>query len=214
MPAQMRIDQAGLPLGTPGIARTDGLDTGALVTVTNVGGGSSTKVRLLWVPPEDLTAIPSLVAAGPTSWTFSPQAGCWGSYRIELIVDEGLPTESRQVRIFGVRLPSSGLLIPAANETADPSASRLNAGANVIARSENNEPFAPFGTGSAFGWWKALRDLVLQADASSTGIRYRLVSGVNVTVQPNYQYLVKAPLIIDPGASLVALPGGQIVVLP
>jgi hypothetical protein len=55
---------------------------------------------------------------------------------------------------------------------------------------------------------------VLQADASSTGIRYRLVSGVNVTVQPNYQYLVKAPLIIDPGASLVALPGGQIVVLP
>jgi hypothetical protein len=214
MPAQMRIDQAGLPLGAAGFARTDGLDTGALVTLTNVGGGLSTRFRLLWVPPEDLTAIPSLVAAGPTSWTFSPQAGCWGTYRIELIVDEGLPTESRQIRIFGVRLPSTGLLIPAANESADPNASRLNAGANVIARSENNEAFAPFGTGSAFGWWKALRDAITQIEAGSTGIRYRLVSGVNVTVPNTYQYLVKAPLIIDPGASLVAAPGGQIVVLP
>ena len=37
MPAQMRIDQAGLPLGAAGFARTDGLDTGALVTLTNVG---------------------------------------------------------------------------------------------------------------------------------------------------------------------------------
>lgn len=218
MPAQMRIDQTGLPAGQPGIARTDGLDTGALVTLTSLGGGSTHRFRLLWVPPEDLTAVPTLAAAGPTSWTFSPQAGCYGSYRVELIVDEGLPTEARQVRIFGVRLPGQGLLIPAANEAADPTATLLNDGASVIARSENNEPFPPFSPqGSAFGWWKALRDVIVAADAVAAvpvGIRYHLPAGVNITVQADYQYLVKAPLIIDPGASLTAAPGAQIVILP
>lgn len=179
MPASMRIDQAGLPVGTPGQARTDGLDTGALVTLTSVGGGTTHAFRLLWVPPEDTTAVPTLLQTGPTTWTFSPTPGVWGSYRVELVVDAGLSTESRQVRIFGVRLPVSGTLIPAANEAADPAATLLNAGGATIARSENNEPFGPFVAGSSWGWWRALRDL------------YAYVEGLVLGAAP--PYIVSAP---------------------
>lgn len=169
MPASMRIDQAGLPVGTPGIARTDGLDTGALVTLTSVGGGTTHTFHLLWVPPEDTTAVGSLMQTGPTVWTFSPTALVWGSYRIELVVDEGLSTESRQVRIFGIRLPTSGQLVPAANEAADPAATLLNAGSETIGRSENNEPFTPFVAGSSWGWWRALRDLYTYVESLVLG---------------------------------------------
>lgn len=169
MPASMRIDQAGLPVGTPGKARTDGLDTGALVTLSSLGGGTTHSFRLLWVPPEDTTAEASLIQTGPTTWTFSPTAGVWGSYRIELVVDEGTPSESRQRRIFGVRLPLSGQLIPAANESADARATLLNDGGATIDRSENNEPFGPFAAGSSWGWWKAWRDLYVFVEGLVVG---------------------------------------------
>lgn len=211
----MRLDQLGLPAGVAGFARTDGLDTGARVTLTSVGGGSTHRFQLLWVPPDDLTAIPTLAPASPTSYEFDPQAGTWGTYRVELIVDEGLPTEDRQIRIFGVRLPN-GILIPAANETASPAASRVNAGADQIAQSENNEPFAPFLAGSPWGWWPWVRDVsagIGSGGGGGAGIRFRIPAPVSVVVQPTFQYLVQGPLIIDPGASLVVDPGAQLVVL-
>ena len=40
MPAQILIDQAGLPAGTPGESRSDGLSTGAQVTLTSNARGS------------------------------------------------------------------------------------------------------------------------------------------------------------------------------
>jgi|GEM_PF-2331904 len=169
MPASMRIDQAGLPVGTPGQARTDGLDTGALVTLTSVGGGTTHRFRLLWVPPEDTTAVSTLTQTGPATWTFSPTPGARGTYRIELVVDEGTPSESRQRRIFGIRLPLSGLLVPAANEGADARATLLNAGPATIDRSENNEPFGPFASGSSWGWWKSWRDLYLYVESLVVG---------------------------------------------
>jgi hypothetical protein len=168
MPAQMLIDQAGLPAGTPGLARTDGLDTGAGVTITSVGGGLTHTVRLLWVPPGDTSAVASLSGAG-VLWTFQPTAAVYGSYRIELVVDEGLSTEDRQIRIFGIRTPVQGLLIPAANESADASTTLVNVGAAQIARSEQNEPFAPFLAGSAWGWWRALSELALAVEAGGGG---------------------------------------------
>lgn len=158
----MRIDQVGLPAVLAGRARTDGLSNGAQVTVTNTTGGSTTTVRLLWVPPEDLTARATLLQSGPTTWTFSPQAGTNGSYRIEMIADLGLPTESRQIRIFGVR-NAGGLLVPAANELANPNATLENNGSALIADSENNEPFGVFTAGSAWGWWKAVSDIITNA---------------------------------------------------
>lgn len=169
MPAIMTIDQVGLPAGQPGFSRTDGLDTGALVTVESVGGGTTSLVNLLWVPPADTTAVASLTQTGPTTWQFLPDAGTYGSYRIELVTDEGLPTESRQIRIFGVRTPVLGLLIPAANEIADNEATLLNNTLATIDRSEQNEPFGPFATGSSWGWWLALSELILAVEGGGGG---------------------------------------------
>lgn len=167
MSAQMLIDQAGLPAGTPGVARTDGLDTGALVTLESTGSGSTHEFRLLWTPTNDVTAVASLAPSSPTIWTFSPTALAYGTYRIELIVDEGLSTESRQVRAFVVRTPNAGLIIPALNEVASPTASLENAGGDQIDASENNEPFGPFISGSYAGWWRAFEEWVLHIDGLS-----------------------------------------------
>lgn len=171
MAATITLDQAGLPAGTAGEARTDGLsaDIGgglaALVTVTNTGGGAATRVRLLWVPIGDTNGESSLVQVSTHVWTFQLDAHMYGSVRVELIVDEGLATESRSVRIFGVRTPS-GLLIPALNEGADPTASLQNNGAAVILASENNEPAgAPqLNAGSYAGWQVAMRRALLMAE--------------------------------------------------
>ena len=161
MAAQMTIDQAGLSAGVPGRARTDGLATGALVTITNTGSAQTTRVRLLWVPPEDTNARVSLTQVSTHVWRFTPLASAYGSYRIELTTDLGLATESTQIRIFGIRLPDSGLLVPAANESADSRATLENNTGATIAASENNEAFAPFSGGSSFGWWKTQRDLIM-----------------------------------------------------
>jgi hypothetical protein len=169
MPAIMTIDQVGLPAGLAGFARTDGLATGALVTVTSVGGGSTSLVNLLWVPPTDTTAIASLVQTGPTTWEFLPTALVYGTYRIELITDEGLPTESRQIRSFVIRTPNLGLIIPAANEIADNEATLLNNTLATIDRSEQNEAFAPFVTGSSWGWWRAMSEMIMALDAGGGG---------------------------------------------
>lgn len=99
MPAQIRIDQEGLPEGTPGVSRTDGLDTGALVTLTNTGSGSTTAFRLLWVPPGDTTAVATLEPTDdPRVWTFAPTPGVYGSYRVELVENQGLTTERKPTR--------------------------------------------------------------------------------------------------------------------
>lgn len=109
MPAQLRIDQAGLPAGTPGKSRTDGLDTGAVVTLTNTGLGTTTTFRLLWVPPGDTTAATSLAATGdPKVWTFTPTEEVYGSYRVELVENEGLVTEKRERRVLDLVAASLG----------------------------------------------------------------------------------------------------------
>lgn len=155
MPAIMQIDQVGLAPGTPGVARDDGLSTGAVVTLTNSGGGSTLKVNLLWVPPLDTTAVVSLAPVNPTQWHFTPTVGVFGRYRIEMVVDLGLATESRTVHTFGIALPASGVVIPAANEIGDPGTTLLNqADASRIAAAESNglQP-APFNHPQPFAWW-------------------------------------------------------------
>src|SRR3954470_24157820 len=117
MPSQLRIDQEGLSPGTAGVSRTDGLATGALVTLTNTGSGATTTFRLLWVPPGDALAIATLAPTDdPKVWTFEPATEKYGSYRVELVVNEGLTTELRERRILAVRTPGLGLVIPAFNE--------------------------------------------------------------------------------------------------
>lgn len=172
MAASMIIDQAGLPAGTAGKARTDGLATGALVTLTSAGGGTTHRFQLLWAPTAAWATAPaSLTQTTPTTWTFTPPAGVYGTYRIELIVDEGLSTEDRQIRIFGVRTPVKGLRLPALNEIASSLATLLDNGADQIAASEANENIVggPFAAGNYGGWYPELELAFDEIEAGGGG---------------------------------------------
>ena len=167
------IEQTGLPAGVVGNSRTDGLDGGELVTLDGSGQSATTwEYELLWVPPGDSTAEASLGPVGPDSiWTFAPTPGAYGSYRIREVLDRGLSTESSTIRIFGVRTPQSGLLIPPLNTVADKNASLLLSGPAQVDASEDNA--VDYGGDlDAFnyaGWWRALHQLFMAADSSGGG---------------------------------------------
>jgi len=168
MPASMIIDQVGIPAGVPNFSRTDGSLFGGEVTLTSVGGGATHRFELLWVPPEDTSAVASLAQSGPTEWKFTPLPGAFGTYRILLVVNEGTPSESRQIRTFAIRSPYATIVIPAANEIADPTATLANQ-VSRIQSSESNEAFGPFVGGSAFGWWRAFAEMAQVVEALSSG---------------------------------------------
>lgn len=163
MTSLLQIDQTGRPAGVAGRARTDGLSTGALVTLTNTGTGSTTRMVLHDIPVGDTTAVATLAPTGnPRVWTFVPTAGVFGSYLIEMIEDEGLPTEKRERRIFGIRLQPSGLLIPALNERADEEASIINNGPGYIEESQDNAndySSALLNQRRYAGWWRKFHEL-------------------------------------------------------
>jgi hypothetical protein len=183
MAAIIKIDQSGRPAGVAGQSRSDGLSTGAVVTLTSVTPGTTNAWQLLWTPDEDTTAAPSLVASGVTS-TFTPSTAVYGTYRIQLTVDATLPTESISVRTFAVLTPGRGLRIPALNERASADATLVN-GASYVVESETNEPIAGghFAAGSYGGYYSALRDLYLKVEAISiVGDVVGPVSSVNDTI--------------------------------
>lgn len=184
MVAQMRIDQAGLGAGVADVARTDGLDTGALVTLTSLGTGGTHLFELEWVPPEDTTAVASLSVTGdPRVFTFSPDTMSFGEYRIKLTEDAGLVTETLKRLVFGIRYPTSNLLLPALNTVADPTASLLNAGADVIAKSENNATDFPdpvLNSINYAGWWRSMRELFVSVEAFVAGGGGEINLGANV----------------------------------
>lgn len=159
MTARIKISQAGLSAGVAGRSRTDGLATGALVTVEDVSGAGTSTFHLLWGPPEDTTSEASLAATGdPDIWTFSPTAAAYGSYVIELRED-GVPVERR---IFGIRTPANHLLIPALNERASRHAVWDNDGADQIELCEQNANDFPLSVLNSFryaGWWRSLYEL-------------------------------------------------------
>lgn len=158
--AIMQIDQVGLPAGVPGKARTDGLSTGALVTLTSTGAAQTVLFELLWVPPDDTSALTTFTQISPTQWTFTPTAGVWGSYRIRLTVDKGLGSQRISKHIFGIRAPISNLLVPAANEGSNPLATVTTQTPENIELSENNEPTVNFPSGNAFGWFRFFSEVV------------------------------------------------------
>lgn len=190
MPGQLKIDQVGLPAGVAGVSRTDGLATGALVTITIVGSEGVNEVVLLWGPPDDTTAEASLAVTGdPAVWTFSPTPGTYGTYLIRLLED-GLEVDER---VFGVRTPNKGLLIPALNERASKTASWANDGADQVRISRNNaEDFdeAALNNHRYAGWWRSQHELYRVVDA--------LVSGATAAAQ----YVL--------GAADAGLPNGRV----
>ena len=166
MAAEILIEQSGQPAGVPGRSRSDGI-AGITVTVHSNGSGTTHNARLLWVPSDDTTAVASFTQTGPTTWTFTPQSSTYGTYRIELVVDQFTPTESRQVRTFVVRAPVSGLIVPALNESASPVASLAQYTVAEIGACESNEPYGKYTSGSANGWLRSYEELV---DLLETGL--------------------------------------------
>ena len=200
MASDIRIDQVGLPAGVAGRSRTDGLSTGAVVTLTNAAGGATT-FRLLWVPLGDTTAVASLAPTGPGSatWTFAPTASRFGTYLIELVRNEGASNETRERRVLRIRTATRGLIIPALNELGDPRASLLNAGAAVVQASDDNATDYSDPALNALdyaGWWRALHELIMAADTGGGGTSY-VRQAVELDVpQDNVDWDVDAPIIL------------------
>jgi hypothetical protein len=160
--ATIKFDQVGLtPPGVAGQTRTDGLATGAEVTITTSEPGT---VQFLWVPLEDAGASASLHQVSASVWKFTPNSGVYGTYRVKFT-----PTANPSaftVRLFGIRTPNHGMRIPALNEDADPNASLINHGASVLDASECNEPEddGPFASGNYGGWYSAVAELMRVVD--------------------------------------------------
>ncbi|HHH29101.1 MAG TPA: hypothetical protein ENK57_12260 [Polyangiaceae bacterium] len=93
-------------------------------------------------------------------------------YRIELVTDAGLPSEDRQVRVFGIR-DANGLLFPSFGLVADPLANLadLSDAQKLLAfiqANELNEPTAKYPNGNPFGYQAEL-DTILRAGAGGGG---------------------------------------------
>lgn len=175
MPASMTIDQDTLaPPGVADRARTDGLLGGELVTLTSNSHLATFRFELLWVPPSDVSSIPSLAFIGGDQWTYTPSAGVPGEHRIRLITDEGTPNEDSQELGFAIRTPNAAMVIPALNAIGDPSVNRVVAAnptleAEAVARTTENEPYGPFPNGSYAGWQRFYEELVLFVDGLVVG---------------------------------------------
>ncbi|MDB5716279.1 MAG: hypothetical protein JWO15_3676, partial [Sphingomonadales bacterium] len=173
--ANLIINQAGRPAGVPGQSRSDGLRTGALVTLSHdVANPVFTSYVLLWAPEDDHTAAATFSTVGNTA-SFSPDpSSIGGTYRIKLSVTTASGT-SESIRLFAIRTQNAGLRIPALNERADEAASLLFNGPDAIKASEFNEPSAdgPFKDGNYGGWYSSFNELVSAvetiASAGTTG---------------------------------------------
>jgi hypothetical protein len=170
MSARIKIDQVGLPAGVAGQARTDGLDTGDLVTLEDVSGTGNSTFHLLWGPPDDPVAEATLAPTGdPNVWTFEPNSGSEGSYLIELR-ENGDPVERR---VFGIRTAANHLLIPAFNERASRHAGWQNDGTDQTELSDNNAidyADADLNDHPYAGWWRSLAELYRVVEAGTGGL--------------------------------------------
>jgi hypothetical protein len=154
--AAFRIDQVGLPTGDDDRSRSDGLDTGAEVTLTSLFPGTTNIFKFLWTPDEDTNAVSSLVNYGSYS-KFSPSPGVYGTYRIQLTVKTG-GIQRTVIRTFAIRTPVLGLRKPALGERASETASLENQ--SVKDSETNEESTGRFSSGNYGGWYSAYNELV------------------------------------------------------
>ena len=150
--ATITFDQTGLSAGVTDRARSDGLDTGATVTITVSPSGGT--VEFVDVPLGDTTAVSSL-SGGPTVWTFSPTASVYGTWLVQYT--QGGATVRRS---FAVRTVNHGLRIPAFNEKASIIATIAN-GSSHIADSDDNEG------GTYTGWSPSLVELYNEVESGA-----------------------------------------------
>lgn len=165
MAASIIFNQATLEpvTATPG-ARTDGLAGGELVTVRNASGAPC-RVELRWVPPSDTGVVATLTQVAPDQWTFAPTPACYGSYKVWMVEAEGTSQETTDEKVFGIRLPNTGMLIPALNEVGDPT---IHIGSSptekeLAAKLTTNNEATPEGIRYA-GWWRTFSELVMSIE--------------------------------------------------
>lgn len=169
MTATIRFDQVGLSAGVAGVARTDGLDTGAKVTVTNAGG-LPCRCEFWWKPPDDSSAV--LAQVNDTTWEFTPQAGRYGEYIVRMIEAEGLLNESEDIKVFGIRLPVSGLLVTGLNSRGEPSVNLASSALEKLAAgitAFQNEPLPDNAAINYANWWQQMRELFLAVETIASG---------------------------------------------
>jgi hypothetical protein len=126
--------------------------------VTIIAPGGANAVRILWKPSADAASV--VVDFGGGVFKFSPTPNVYGTWIIQIEVD-GVTDEM----VFGIRTPRLGILIPAFNEIADPTASLFLNGPTQAALSQNNEPYAANPAINYAGWWPAMEDAMLKIDA-------------------------------------------------
>lgn len=214
MSALLKIDQTGLSAGVAGKARTDGKADGSRVTLTNTGSGGSTVFRLLWTPPDDTNSVSTLVPTGdPKVWQFDPSPNVYGSWLVELVQNEGLQTEIRERRVFGVR-SFAGFLLPALNEQGDKNASLVLATTAQVEAANNNATDYPSAAVNArpwASWWRALNEMfaaldrfgetVHVSDFMTVAERLAAINGTfTLDHQPAIQRAIDHALYRTPGA--------------
>lgn len=219
MTAFLRIDQVGLPPGTPGRSRTDGLANGANITLTDTSPGSgTTEFRLLWTPPVDAVAVASLAASvDPKVWTFQPTAGKYGTYLVELVrrADPSLLTVTRERRVIVMRTPNLGLVIPALGELGYPTASLADAGGAELVDNNATDFGNPAMNAVPYAaWWRAIHELIMTVDAAGSGGGGTEIPDGSIVGQPTvWDGAAWVPL--EPGQQLVidrlASPTGMLV---
>lgn len=218
---KFRIDQATPGLGTEDQSRHD-LVAGEVIVLTAtspVDPGTTFSWELL--DKRGCAAV--LSGATGTSVTIGPSgfitAPC--AFLIEMTANVGGSGQLIKTRrIASVRTAVANLRVPVFPESA-PETQTL--ALNDPNRSTDNAVYADrSGLGvteqNPFGWsewaWEIVNAIESGGGGASIGIKYWLESTDNITVPDRYQYITKGATILDPGAVLVAAPGGQIVVLP
>ncbi len=167
MSANVTLDQVGLPGGTVNEARSDGLDTGAVMSATVSGYVSTHRAELLWVaqhPSPDTTSVATFVAVGANGYSWTPTAGRYGTWILHVVTDEGTADEDECFLGFAVLSSPTALRIPAPQERGDPFASLVLATAVQKRLSWFNEPevAGPFaGAGGMWApWWRPHADMI------------------------------------------------------
>lgn len=219
--AAFRINQVTPGLGTADQSRHD-LVVGEVITLVAVSPldpGTTYSWEIL--DKRGSTAVLS-AASGP-SVTIGPAPGIVApcAFLIQMTANVGgLILKSR--RIASVRTPLTQLRVPVFPETA-PDVQTLNL--NDPDLSTDNAVY-PNRSGlgvteqNAFGWaewaWEltqAVESLSGGGGGPNVGVKYWLDSADAIVVPNRYQYITKGVTIIDPGGSLTAAPGGQIIVI-
>jgi len=163
MSAQMRFVVEGRPDSPDNQSRHD-LSPGKLVTVKNLSPGAANSLEILWMPRGDMAAVVAMnSSSAPAEWSFRPDAGAVGTYRVRLTVDGQSLT-----RELAILTPNRQLRIPALCERGSAEASWVSKDtAAVKAASENNALYAgdPRVPGENYsGYYLDLEKLYLTVD--------------------------------------------------